>query len=100
MADLEEDDPREDHYAQNIADRESWLRSFGMTPYTTPDRFMAKMNKENIKSRKIYGMFFFWPFLMTKQVLMERIVDGLPPCEKVPGKVTDGFKQYLNGLKQ
>jgi hypothetical protein len=45
-----EDDPREDHYAQTIAERESWLRSFGMVPYTTPDKFMAKMNRENIES--------------------------------------------------
>jgi hypothetical protein len=60
MCDLEEeDDPREDHYAQTIAERESWLRSFGMTPYTTPDKFMAKINRENIESRKIRGMSFF-----------------------------------------
>jgi hypothetical protein len=59
MCDLEEeDDPREDHYAQTIAERESWLRSFGMTPYTTPDKFMAKINRENIESRKIKGMSF------------------------------------------
>ena len=57
MADLEEDDRREDQYAQNIAERESWLRSFGMTPYTTPDEFLDKINKENIESRKTYGMF-------------------------------------------
>jgi hypothetical protein len=56
MADFEDDDPREDHYAQRIADRESWLRNFGMTPYTTPDKVMSKINKENIESRKIQGI--------------------------------------------
>lgn len=57
--DLEEDDPREDHHAQTIAERESWLRSFGMMPYTTPEKFLSKMNMENIESRKIHGMLFF-----------------------------------------
>jgi hypothetical protein len=50
MADFEDDDPREDHYAQRIADRESWLRNFGITPYTTPNKVMDKINKENIEA--------------------------------------------------
>jgi hypothetical protein len=58
MADFEEDDPRGDRYAQNIADRESWLHSFGMNPYTAPDKIMSKISKENIESRKINGMLF------------------------------------------
>jgi hypothetical protein len=59
MCDLEEeDDPREDHYAQTIAERESWLRSFGMVPYTTPDKFMSKINRENIESRKVQSKSF------------------------------------------
>jgi hypothetical protein len=68
--DLEEDDPREDHYAQTIAERESWLRSFGMMPYTTPDEFMSKMNVENIESRKLHGM--------------------LPLSDQLQGSIADG----------
>ena len=33
-------------------------------------------------------------------VLMEETVDSLPPCEKMPGEITDGFKQHLDILKQ
>jgi len=53
MADLE------DSYAQSIADRESWLRSFGMTPYTTGHERFTETDKENIESRKIHGKVIF-----------------------------------------
>ncbi|KEQ73941.1 hypothetical protein M436DRAFT_23458, partial [Aureobasidium namibiae CBS 147.97] len=64
----------------SIADRESWLRSFGMTPYTTRHEYFTETDKENIESRKT--------------------VDDLPPCEKIPGKVTEDFKNHLDALKQ
>jgi hypothetical protein len=100
--DLEEDDPREDHYAQIIAERESWLRSFGMMPYTTLDEFVSKMNKENIESRKIHGMLFLFdqPPMTENQVADGIVADDLPPCEKVPGVVTEGFKEHMDALKE
>jgi hypothetical protein len=100
MADLEDDDPREDHYAQSIADRDSWLRSFGMTPYTTSDKFMAKINKENIESRRIHGMPSLINHHSQNKILTEQSVDDLPPCEKIPGKLTADFKEHLDSLKQ
>jgi len=33
-------------------------------------------------------------------VLMGELVDDLPPCEKVPGKITEDFKEHLDALKQ
>lgn len=30
---------------------------------------------------------------------MKLIADNLPPCEKVPGVVTEGFKDHMNALK-
>ena len=59
MADLEEDSLIDDSYAQSIADRESWLQSFGMTPYTAGREFWTKIDKENVESRKIRGKSFF-----------------------------------------
>lgn len=102
MADSEEDYSIRDSDAQTIADRESWLRSLGMMPYTDQHEFWTKMDKENIESRKIHSLSFF---LINQNddyvsVLMEETVDNLLPCETVPGKITDGFKQHLDTLKQ
>jgi len=93
MADLE------DSYAQSIADRESWLRSFGMTPYTTGHERFTETDKENIESRKIHGKVLFTTIVYIS-VLMGETVDDLPPCEKVPGKITEDFKEHLDALKQ
>ena len=30
---------------------------------------------------------------------MGELVDDLPPCEKVPGKITEDFKEHLDALK-
>lgn len=57
MNDPEEDYLIEDSNAQSIADRESWLRSFGMMPYTDKCEFWTKLDKENIESRKVPGKF-------------------------------------------
>ncbi|KAH0367579.1 hypothetical protein KCU65_g4578, partial [Aureobasidium melanogenum] len=76
---------RQDSLAEDIVEREAWLRSFGMTPYTSPGDYdmskIKKMRAEFLKEKKIN-------------------VDKLPSCEKIPGKVTASFKQHLNALRQ
>jgi hypothetical protein len=31
---------------------------------------------------------------------MELIAENFPPCEKVPGVVTDEFKEHMDALKE
>ncbi|KAH0016285.1 hypothetical protein KCU78_g7903, partial [Aureobasidium melanogenum] len=76
---------RQDCLAEYFVEREAWLRSFGMTPYTSPgDYDMSKIKKKRAE------------FLEEKKI----DVGKLPSCEKIPGKVTASFKQHLNALKQ
>ncbi|KEQ64781.1 uncharacterized protein M437DRAFT_64406 [Aureobasidium melanogenum CBS 110374] len=80
---------RQDSLADDIVEREAWLRSFGMTPYTSPGDFdMSKIKKKSAE------------FLEEKKINGTLSVDKLPSCEKIPGKVTASFKQHLNALKQ
>jgi hypothetical protein len=71
-----------------------------MTPYTTPNKVMDKINKENIESRKIHGMLLLINHTYRIEILTKRSVDDLPPCEKIPGKLTAGFKEHLDSLKE
>ncbi|KAG9548164.1 hypothetical protein KCU79_g15063, partial [Aureobasidium melanogenum] len=76
---------RQDSLAEYFVEREAWLRSFGMTPYTSSgDYDMSRIKKKRAE------------LLEEKKI----DVDRLPSCEKIPGKVTASFKQHLNALKQ
>ncbi|KAG9633634.1 hypothetical protein KCU64_g15735, partial [Aureobasidium melanogenum] len=76
---------RQDSLAEYFVEREAWLRSFGMTPCTSPgDYDMSRIKKKRAE------------FLEERKI----DVDQLPSCEKIPGKVTASFKQHLNALKQ
>ncbi|KAH0261835.1 hypothetical protein KCU91_g13779, partial [Aureobasidium melanogenum] len=76
---------RQDSLAEYFVEREAWLRSFGMTPYTSPgDYDMSRIKKKRAE------------FLEERKI----DVDQLPSCEKIPGKVTASFEQHLNALKQ
>lgn len=50
---------RQDSLADDIVEREAWLRSFGMTPYTSPGDFdMSKIKKKSaefLEEKKING---------------------------------------------
>ncbi|KAG9651436.1 hypothetical protein KCU95_g19212, partial [Aureobasidium melanogenum] len=76
---------RQDLFAQQIVEREAWLRSFGMTPYTSPgDYDMPRLKRKRAE------------FQEEKKIQ----ADKLPPCEQMAGKVTASLKQHLNALKQ
>ncbi|KAK6006355.1 hypothetical protein QM012_006765 [Aureobasidium pullulans] len=74
-----------DLFAQQIVEREAWLRSFGMTPYTSPGDY----NMSRVKEKRAE---------FEEETTLQ--VDKLPSCEKMAGKVTVSFKQHLNALKQ
>lgn len=50
---------RQDLFAQRIVEREAWLRSFGMTPYTSPgDYDMSRIKRKRAEfqeGKKIQG---------------------------------------------
>lgn len=53
------EDIRQDSLAEDIVEREAWLRSFGMTPYTSPGDYdmskIKKMRAEFLKEKRING---------------------------------------------
>jgi hypothetical protein len=93
---------RQDSLAEYFVEREVWLRSFGMTPYTSPgDYDMSKIKKkraEFLEEKKIDGT-LSGPYDDLKYTDL-KLVDKLPSCEKIPGKVTASFKQHIDALKQ
>ncbi|CAD0050593.1 unnamed protein product [Aureobasidium pullulans] len=73
----------EDRVAHDIVEKEAWLRSFGMAPYTSPSDYnISKVNKKRAESLK------------------KTNTQNLPACEKIPGVLSAGFKHHLEGLKQ
>ncbi|THX99828.1 hypothetical protein D6D02_09086 [Aureobasidium pullulans] len=73
----------EDRVAHDIVEKEAWLRSFGMAPYTSPSDYnISKVNKKRVES------------------LNTTNTQNLPACENIPGVLSAGFKHHLEGLKQ
>ncbi|THX46822.1 hypothetical protein D6D06_09903 [Aureobasidium pullulans] len=90
----------EDRVAHDIVEKEAWLRSFGMAPYTSPSDYnISKVNKKRAESLKKTNSMFSSP-PAARIVLTEDAAQNLPACEKIPGVLSAGFKHHLEGLKQ
>lgn len=87
----------------SIAERETWLKSYGMMPYT----HMLENNEYDIEKFDAYkaiGRHLFHPtpgyFLPILMHHIEEVGKQFPVCKDTPGVLSDEFKQHLEQRKE